>query len=190
MANKWQDHIRTSGELKVHNMAGKWSPSVNNAIRLFNGLGFGVKLVNTPQRTEANIVVKLSLQNADSYTHKVGRDEHVIKVNFDANGVHGKARTLVEQNRHGSEIFFAAVFLPGKRNTVNQLKELIIVHEFIHAAGMNEDHDPSGIMADMMSVIGNTFVEIKGAPPMPPIRVGGKTMCMMRDLWLGEACAT
>lgn len=190
MANKWRDHIRTSGELKVHNMAGKWSPSVNNAIRLFNGLGLGVKLVSTPQRTEAHIVVKLSLQNSDSYTHKVNRDEHVIRVNFDANGVHGKARTLVEQNRHGSEIFFAAVFLPGKRNTANPLKEMIIVHEFIHAAGMNEDHDSSGIMADTMSVIGNTFVEIKGAPPMPPIRVGGKTMCMMRDLWLGEACAT
>ena len=188
MPNKWRDHIRRSGELKVHNLAGKWSPSVNNAIRLFNGLGFGVKLVNSPELAGAHIVVKLSTQNADSYTHKVGRDEYVISVNFDANGVHGKARTLVEQNRQGPEIFFAAVFLPGKRNTVNSLKEMIIVHEFIHAAGMNEDHDASGIMADTMSVIGNTFVEIKGAAPMPPIRVGGKTMCLMRDLWTGEAC--
>ena len=188
MANKWRDHIRRSGELKVHNMAGKWSPSVNNAIRLFNALGLGVNLVSTRELAEAHIVVKLSLQNADSYTHKVGRDEYVIAVNFDANGVHGKARTLVEQDRRGSEIFFAAVFLPGKRNTVNPLKEMIIVHEFIHAAGMNEDHDSSGIMADTMSVIGNTFVEIKGAAPMPPIRVGGKTMCTMRDLWTGEAC--
>ncbi len=188
MPNKWRDHIRRSGELKVHNMAGKWAASVNTAMRIFNGLGFGVKLVSSPDLASAQIVVKLSMQNADSHTHKAGRDEYVISVSFDANGVHGKARTLMEQNRQGNEIFFAAVFLPGKRKTVDKLKEMIIVHEFIHAAGMNEDHDSSGIMADTMSVIGDKFVEIKGAAPMPPVRVGAKTMCVMRDLWVGEAC--
>lgn len=188
MPNKWRDHIRRSGELTVHNMAGKWAPSVTRAMAIFNGLGFGVRLVSTQQMAGAHIVVKLSLQNADSHKHKVGRDEYVIAVNFDAGGVHGKARTLVEQNRGGEEIFFAAVFLPGKRNTAIPLREIIIVHELIHAAGMNEDHDSSGIMADTMSVIGNTFVEIKGAAPMPPIRVGGKTMCIMRELWTGETC--
>jgi hypothetical protein len=108
---------------------------------------------------------------------------------FKADRLHGQASTLADAKRN--EIFFAAVFLPGKVKGPTSQKEVIVVHELIHACGM-DIHDSVGIMFGEMKEANGGLIEYlhdKGAKPMPPIRVGSKTVCTMRMLWSdGETC--
>lgn len=152
--------IRATGQLSVHNMGGAWAGSVDTAMVTFNSLGFGVKLVPERLAKDANIVVKLS-NGADSHTHY----GDTLKANFPAHQLHGRARTLSDKKG----IYFAAVFLPGKiENVTPKQKEVIILHELIHAGGLNglfpdgsqapnDDHDSVGIMYPQMMVKGDGF---------------------------------
>jgi hypothetical protein len=199
MPTQWNRGVRETGQLKVFNMGGGWSAAVNAAIASFNNLGFGVRLVAVKEKSEANIVVTLS-DGSDSYVW----GNHTITVNFPADQLHGRARTIATGSRT-VEIDFAVVFLPGKvRNPTPKQKEVIVVHELIHASGLNgltpegaklanDDHDIVGIMAAQMVQHGDGVIEMmpeKDARPMTPIRVGGQTMCKMRMLWSGQACQT
>lgn len=192
----WLKRIRQTGQLTVHNKAGAWTKEVAAAIVTFNNLGFGLKLVNEAEEKSANIVVKLS---NGSETYQYYGDSIVVK--FDAAKLHGEARTLVDMKR--KEIFFAAIFLPGKVPKVSsKQKEVITIHEFIHAAGLNgmlptgadapnDDHASEGIMFSQMKEEGDGLLEYladKGAKAMPPIRVSSKTMCDLRMLWGAEKC--
>ena len=196
----WIRRIRQAKELTVFNKGGAWGASVTTAVATFNGLGFGVTLVAAAEEKAANIVAKLSDGN-EVYPY-YGQN---VKANFDANLTHGQAAPLADKNKRdpdsAAEIYFAVVFLPAKiKNLTAKQKELIVVHEFIHACGMtspqfansaSENHDTVGIMAAQMKKDGDGFIEYltpKGATAMPPIRVGGHTMCVMRKLWAGEEC--
>jgi hypothetical protein len=199
MPTQWNRGVRETGQLKVFNRGGGWSAAVNAGIASFNNLGFGVRLVTVREESAANIVVMLS-DGSDSYTW----GDHTITVNFPAERLHGRARTVASGSRT-VEIDFAVVFLPGKvRNPTPKQKEVMVVHELIHASGLNgltpegtkladDDHENVGIMAGQMVEHGDGLIELlpdKGAPPMTPIRVGGQTMCKMRMLWKAEACQT
>ena len=108
MPKQWNRGVRETGQLKVYNMGGGWSPAVDAAIASFNNLGFGVKLVGEKDESAANIVVKLS-DGSDTYTW----GSNTINVNFPAEKLHGRAKTL-SSGRKALEIDFAVVFLPGK----------------------------------------------------------------------------
>lgn len=197
MPKQWNRGVRETGQLRVYNMGGGWSAAVDAAIASFNNLGFGVRLVAVKDESAANIVVKLS-SGSDSYTWGT----NTLTVKFPADKLHGRAKTL-SSGRKALEIDFAVVFLPGKvRNPTPKQKEVIIVHELIHASGLdgglpeggrapNDDHDIVGIMAAQMVAIDDGVIEMmpeKDAKPMTPIRVGGQTMCKMRTLWSDEGC--
>jgi hypothetical protein len=199
MPTQWNRGVRETGQLKVFNMGGGWSAAVNAGIASFNNLGFGVRLVAVREKSAANIVVMLS-DGTDSYTW----GDHTITVNFPAERLHGRARTVATGSRT-VEIDFAVVFLPGKvRNPTPKQKEVMVVHELIHASGLNGltpegtkladgDHETVGIMAAQMVEHGDGLIEMlpdKGVQRMTPIRVGGQTMCKMRMLWKAEACQT
>jgi hypothetical protein len=196
MPTPWHRRFRKEKKLAVYNMGGAWSGSVESALQTFNALGFGVNLFKATDEKDAQIVVKLS-NGTDTYPHP----RSSISVNFPAHELHGRAKTLMEAGRKGNEIFFAAVFLPGKvPNPTSKQKEVIIVHELIHAAGLNGkldgggddpngDHDSSGIMFPQMMVDGDGLIEYlhdKGAKAMTPIRVGPKTQGSLRKLWINE----
>ena len=90
--------------------------------------------------------------------------------------LHGQATTFIDQG--AKAIIFAAIFLPGKvKNATNGQKEVIVVHELIHAAVLDEWHD-SGDNVLLDAVAGadcsNTFLS-GGVKPMPPIRLGAAT---------------
>lgn len=187
--------IRRTGRLRVHNMGGSWAGTVDSAITTFNRLGFGVMLLPEQDPKQANIVVKLS-SGKDSHTHY----GDTVRADFSADQLHGRARTLSDRR---NEIFFAVVFLPGKVESVTpRQKEVVIVHELIHAAGLNgllsnggkapnDDHDSAGIMFPQMKIKDDGLIEYlhdKDAQPMTPIRVGPQTMCNLRMLWGGSDC--
>lgn len=190
MPTKWLKRIRETGQLNVFNEAKTWSTAVDASIRSFNDLGLGVKLVAVKEAKEANVVLVLA-HGAKQY--KYYGDTLSTRADFKADRPHGQASTLTDQKR--SEIFFACIFLPGniKRMTAGQ-KHVIVLHELIHASGMNEpdDHDTVGIMYGQMKEDGAGLIEYlhdKDAKPMPPIRVGAKTACTIRSLWTSATCA-
>lgn len=196
MPTPWLKRIKKTGQLTVHNKAGAWAPAVTSAMTTFNSLGFGVTLVAEKEEKSANIVVKLS-DGKETYSYY----GDTAKADFDAEKLHGQASTLVDKKK--MEIFFAVIFLPGKvKGATPKQKEVIVIHEFIHASGLNgllpngaedpnDDHDDVGIMYPQMKVDGDGLIEYmpdKGAKPMTPVRVGAKTMCKLRPLWNGQEC--
>ncbi len=189
MPTKWLKRIRETGQLTVFNEAKTWSVAGDASIRSFNGLGFGVKLVAVSESKEANIVVVLA-NGAKQY--KYYGDTLKTKADFKADRLHGQTSALIDDRR--AEIFFACVFLPGnvKQITAGQ-KHVIVLHELIHASGMNgpDDHDSVGIMFGQMQAENGGLIEYlhdKEARPMPPIRVGAKTTCTIRSLWTDSSC--
>lgn len=188
MPTPWLKRIASTGQLTVFNKAGAWTDSVNQAIASFNNLAFGVTLVAEKKESAANIVVLLA---TGPQQYKYFGDTIKTTEDFTVERLHGETHTLAD--RKLDVIFFAAVFLPGKnKKPAKGKKEVIIVHEFIHACGVPEHETTStgGIMYDIMA---ETADGLKEATPdgkeMPPIRVGPQTLCRMQMLWSGaKAC--
>jgi hypothetical protein len=184
----WLKRIRKTGQLTVFNKATAWADSVGIAIMSFNNLSLGVQLVAEKEEKSANIVLILA---SGPQQYKYYGDIAKTSADFKADRLHGETSALIDEKR--DEIFFAAVFLPGKVQKPSKgQKEVIVVHELIHASGMVSEHDSVGIMFATMKEANGGLIEYlpdKGAKPMPPIRVGSQTLCKMRMLWSGaNAC--
>ena len=197
MPHEWIKQIRDARQLTVFNKATTWAVPVAAAIKTFNALSFGVTLVTTEREEAANIVLVLGMRGGQQYPHDVANYGSVTastKPNFDPTGLHGVTHTFrIQRSVRGQmseqEMFFAGVFLPGKiKKATNGQKEMVAVHELIHAAGLGEWHDTEGIMYDFHNIVPGGLLEARyddagsGVKPMPPIRVGGETKRLMRNL--------
>ncbi|MGA2648604.1 MAG: hypothetical protein ABSF15_28305 [Candidatus Sulfotelmatobacter sp.] len=184
MPTPWLKRIASTGQLTVFNKAGAWTDSVNTAIASFNNLAFGVSLVAEKKEKSANIVVILA-NGPEQYRY--GADTIKTTRDFTLDWLHGETITLTDHKLNA--IFFAAVFLPGKsKKPTKGKKEVIIVHEFIHACGIPEHEKTShaGIMYDFMAESNDGLKEATpDGKEMPPIRVGPQTLCRMQMLWSG-----
>jgi hypothetical protein len=182
----WPKRIRDTGQLTVFNDAGVWADSVDAAMKTFNSLPFSVQLVAEEKETSANIVVLLA-NGPQTYTHDGTTAQTGAKFKFDE--LHGQ--TSLFQSSRRNEMLFAVTFLPGKvPNPTHGQKEVIIVHEFIHASGGmgNDEHDSIGIFVGYMQTADGGMIEYlhdEGAQPMPPIRVGPRTLTKMQTVWPG-----
>jgi hypothetical protein len=159
-----------------------WADSVNEAIKTFNTLPFeNIELVAEKDEKSANVVVILAL-GPTQYTHY--GDTAQTGPNFKADKYEGETHTLIDTRLNA--IFFAAIFLPGKlpKSLTKGQKEVVIVHEFIHACGVPE-HEATGIMSDRVEPSNDGLKEWGGqAPPMPPIRLGSKTLARVESVWM------
>ena len=198
MPTTWYKRVQRSGKLTVFNKAGAWAHEAETALATFNGLGFPVTLEKTDDEKNANIVVKLS-KGADSQTNW-GKTANT-GADFDPTILHGLTVPLTEiheKPRKTFEIIFAAIFLPGRVEATKKQREVIIVHEFIHACGLDggqpdgtkdkigQDHDDRGIFFGQMAKEGDGLIEYlhdKDAAAMPPIRVGGNTRTKIKQIW-------
>lgn len=183
MASPWIKGIRNKKQLKVYDKASAWSSEVNTAIASFNKLPFGVTLVKAAAEKKADIVVILAAGAAEyNFSGAVAK----TGPRFKSDGLHGMTAKFSDEKT--KEHLFAVIFLPGKAKTATKKqKEVIIVHEFIHACGVDE-HDTVGIMFGVMAEEDGGLIEYmktEGAKPMPPIRVGSKTLSVMQKLWPG-----
>jgi hypothetical protein len=111
---------------------------------------------------------------------------HYTSFKFDQ--FHGLTITLTDTRLNA--IFFAVIFLPGKLpKPAKGQKEVMIVHEFIHACGVpeHETTPDGGIMYDIMVPSNGGLQEgSKQAKPMPPIRVGPRTLSRVESVWLSS----
>jgi hypothetical protein len=202
MPTSWYKRVKNSGKLTVFNKSGAWAGAVDKARATFNGLGFPVTLDSTSDEKNANVVVKLS-NGPDSQTS--WGNTASTNSDFDPKTLHGQTITITEIHEGRTkriEVVFAAIFLPGKVEATAEQKEVIVVHEFIHACGLDggkpdgsksksQDHDSEGIMYDIMVPMGKGLIEGSkpdGVKEMPPIRVGGHTLCKIKSIWGTEGC--
>lgn len=190
MANKWFKRFREQKQLAVWNKAKSWAGPVAAAIKTFNDLAFGLKLVVAAEEKDTKIMIVLAagpMTDTGPYGEKVETGPK-----FKADGLHGHCHALVDKR---NEIYFAGVFIPANVAKTNSDQKLVVVlHELIHACGMDE-HDQDGIMFDSFQPKDDGLIELrdadknKGVKAMPPIRVGAKTSCIMKMLWSdGDAC--
>jgi hypothetical protein len=180
MSNEWFGRFRDGRELPYVNKATTWKAPVEAAIVSFNRLSLGVRLV--PAKEEKDALIAFVLANGPTkYPFPGGVAE--TKPDFKPDGLHGQTAAQIDKR---NKIYFAAVFLPGKVDkTTKEQREMVVVHEIIHACGMDE-HDTEGIMYDKFRDAGSGLIELEhpeGAKGMPPIRVGGMTSSIMRKLW-------
>jgi hypothetical protein len=202
MPTAWYKRAQTAGALTVFSKAGKWAHEVEKARLTFNNQGFPVTLNKADDEKHADIVVKLST-GPDSQTS--WGDTASTDSDFDPKRLHGQTVTITkiyEGRKTRIEVTFAAVFLPAKAEATAEQREVIAVHEFIHACGLDgglpngtksksQDHDNEGIMYDIMVPMNKGLIEGSkpdGVQEMPPIRVGGKTRCKIQDIWGTEQC--
>jgi hypothetical protein len=188
MATKWNADIIASGKLFVFNDAGHWANIVTKAMASFNNLKIGVEL--KPAKTDeltTNIIVQVS-DGSSSYTYKnPAYEDFVGKATFDAAAVHGKTIPFIDPVN--KIVLKAAIFLPNKLKGVSDaVKEMVTVHEFIHACGLdNSDHDPiDGIFVAGLVNSGGKLIEplnTGGKNYMPPARVSGGTRSKITSNW-------
>lgn len=187
MPTPWLPKVKEKKQLKVFNKAGAWANAVTAAMTTFNRLGLAVSLVGTSDEKAGNVVVILA-NGASSYTFDdafYGNTKITTSAGFKSEVPHGNTKPLVDPDRNA--IVFAPIFLPGKFAASSSQKEMIIVHEFFHACGIDQDeHDDVGIMVAQMVPSGGGLLELlpdKGAKAMPPIRVGPKTRNKLKQIW-------
>ena len=181
MPTPWLKRIRETGQLAVFNKGGVWADSVNAAIKTFNSLPFSVELVAEKEEKSANVVVILA-----NGPQQYKREGHTVQTDasFKFDQFHGLTITLTDTRLNA--IFFAAIFLPGKlpKSLTKGQKEVVIVHEFIHACGVPE-HEATGIMNGYMEPSNGGLKEWGvQAPPMPPIRLGSLTLNRVESVWM------
>ncbi len=195
MTTAWNKSVRREGKLKVFNGAKTWSIPINSAIESFNAFTFGVTLELVKLETGANVVIQTA-NGATSYDWDgdpwVKGKSLTSGSDFRSTSLHGKTIAAIEtQTKH---IHFAVIFLPGAvKKATNGQKHVIVIHEFLHAAGLiglsnstEEGHEDSGVMYPVMSESGQGLIESFSGntnKPMPPIRLGPLTHCKLHKLW-------
>lgn len=189
MPTPWLKRIRKTKQLSVFNKASTWAVPVNAAIKSFNNLSLGVEVIPAEEEKTANVVLILATRVGQQYSYS-GTTAQTSPA-FKADKLHGQASTFRDDKLN--EIFFAAIFLPGKlKKATNSQKEMVVVHELIHACGLDEWHDDVGLMYPQMEEKEGGLIEYlheKDTKPMPPIRLGPQTVCKVKMLWSGvETC--
>jgi hypothetical protein len=183
MPAQWLRRIRRTGQLTFFNKASGWTVPIEAAVKSFNTLSLGVQLVAERTEKSANVVLVLANGPGVKYIHY--GDTAETEQDFVGDRLHAQTATFADA-KEPKEIFFAVIFLPGKlTKATKSQKEMVVVHEFIHACGLNAWHDTVGLMFPDMQEQGGGLIEYfpeKGAKPMPPIRLGSKTVCKAKML--------
>jgi hypothetical protein len=198
----WFKRFQKAGTLEVFvgaNFTGMWTTALADAIKEFNQLmsSNGVKLtLTTPTgatETGAQVVVQTANGKA---TPNYGSQPKPRP--FDGNGLHGLTVPFAD---HNGVLEKAFVFVPttprvdprnSKSREVGQaVRSFILVHEFIHAAGLsNHEHTNDDCMCYPGEIVkGATAADDRVQPwgglgkPMPPCTLIAKTVANLKKAW-------
>lgn len=200
----WFKRFQQAGTLEVFagsNFTGSlWTTAFADAIKEFNQLmsSNGVKLTlttGTQGATEINSQVIVQTANGKA-TPNYGYQPKPRT--FDGNGLHGL--TIPFADRKGF-LEKAYIFVPAtprvdpkskKSREVGQaVRSFILVHEFIHAAGLsNDEHTNEDCMCYPGELVtGNAAADDRVQPwgglgkSMPPCTMIGKTVANLKKAW-------
>jgi hypothetical protein len=192
----WADNVRQKGELAIFRdgkIGGTWGTVFNQSIAAFNRLSGHLKL---------GVVLKESkhapVDGGGGADVGVSTANGVIALTYEGTaypdtltgtGLHGLTRTVTRQTAI-TVVEKAFIFLPQQPKTLpptggwqpvgTNVMEVILVHEFIHACGL-EKHTPGDVFQDVPSIEGN--IVKAGNVRMPPIFISGSTASRIQALW-------
>ena len=206
MAKAWINSVQGSGQLSVFAgpgfTGGLWATVLKDAIAAFNNLmkakGVNLKLATTTKKpgesggADVNVeavAAKASFDYAGAQYSKA----------FDGNGLHGAA-VPVEAVESGASVGIEKMFVfvpqtPRKAAKVREVgakvREFILVHEFVHAAGLsNSDHTLEDVFCYPAELHeGSTAADDRLHPwgglagNMPPYILSNKTVKNLQSVW-------
>ncbi|MGI9013073.1 MAG: hypothetical protein ACR2GY_02365 [Phycisphaerales bacterium] len=205
MPTPWIDSVKQSGQLTVYSGTGvarQWSTIISRAIREFNSLSarhqLGVTLVTSstaPESGGGGADVNVEVANGQiSFTY----DGTTYAGTFNGTAMHGLTRQVARNNRMEK----AFVYLPsnakvntprGQRAVGQKVLELIAIHEFVHAAGLqNSDHQPDDLFQAMPQVDPGSSAagdRVRYQPRggryqwMPPYVMSAATINLIKQAW-------
>jgi hypothetical protein len=206
MATAWINSVQSSGQLTVFAgpgfTGGMWATVLKDAIVAFNALmaakGVKLKLATTTKKPSESGGADINLEAATSKaSFSYGGTEYSKA--FDGNGLHGSTHTLeFQQSGKSSVIEKAFVFVPQTprkadkaREVGAKVREFILVHEFVYAAGLsNDDHTLDDVLcfpAELQE--GRTPADDRLHPwgglagNMPPYVLSNKTVKKLQSVW-------
>ena len=192
MDTPWAANVRQSGQLRIvpeASLIGNWKTVFEQSLAEFNRLSkhhkLGVTLERFKDKDSAQAEVRLGTANGPIAFTYDGEDHSAT---LSGNGLHGLTTPIIR--RTATDVIEKAFsFLPiePKSNTPQGLRgaginimKVILVHEFIHACGL-EKHSTDDVFEGVHTIDGDRIRV--GAATMPPIFFSGATVQRIRDLW-------
>jgi hypothetical protein len=189
----WHKNVQRKSTLtySVKALGGQWAAVLDKAIAEFN-------------RQMSHHGLKLTLSPVEK-----GMGPHVVLETQPGNGLHGSAPSQPKVINGVRYLDLVTVRLPAtpridpddrrSREVGPGVRLCLLVHELIHAVGLdNDEHSPDDVFAAKSIVIpkgqylksGKQAAEDlvqppDGSAPMPPIRLGAKTVANLKKAWTG-----
>jgi hypothetical protein len=175
-----------------------WAPVLRDAVRIFNDLmtknGVKVALSEAKEEGDAQIIVDAVAKQA-SFNYRGASYSQA----FAGDGLHGLTVPVSDEDTGLRDRAF--VFLPStpridpqnkkSREVGPDVRRFILVHEFIHAAGLsNDEHTLEDVFCYPGELVeGNSAASDKLQPwgglgkPMPPYTLIAKTITNLKKAW-------
>lgn len=175
----------------VKAMGGQWTAVLDKAIAEFN-------------RQMSQHGLKLALSKVEK-----GMGPHIVLETQPGHGLHGSAPSQTKKINGVHYLDLVTIRVPAtprinpndpkSREVGPGVRLCLLVHELIHAVGLsNDEHSPDDVFAAKSVVIpkGQYLQSRKqaaedlvqppdGSAPMPPIRIGAKTLTNLKKAWTG-----
>jgi hypothetical protein len=189
----WHKNVQRKSTLTylVKGMGGQWTPVVDKAIAEFN-------------RQMSQHGLKLTLSKVEK-----GMGPHIVLETRPGNDLHGHAPSKTKKINGVEYLDTVTVQVPAtpridekdprSREVGPAVRVCLLVHELIHAVGLdNDEHSPDDVFAAKSVVIpkGHSLPSRRqatedvvqppdGSAPMPPIRIGPRTLTNLKKAWTG-----
>jgi hypothetical protein len=206
MDARWLRNIKSTGQLSIFpgsSLTASWAKVFSDALREFNklssALSLGVTLTRgatkpTPALTGANVHLEAT-DRAITFDSFVGP----VTITIGGSGTSGRTKSPISPSvgRIGQSFICVPltpqVLAPGGqlREAGDPIKLVILVHEFIHACGL-DDHTSMGdpdlfiaVLSDVADVDPAKDKEDVGSgKKVPPLFLANQTMTRIQSLWL------
>jgi hypothetical protein len=190
----WHKNVQRKNTLtySVKAMGGQWTAVLDKAIAEFN-------------RQMSQHGLNLTLSKVEK-----GKGPHIVLETQPGHGLHGSAPSQTMRLNGVEYLDLVTVRLPAtpriepgnpkSREVGPGVRLYILVHELIHAVGLsNDEHSSDDVFgAKALLISKGTYLKSKkqaaedlvqpfdGSAPMPPIRIGAKTVTNLKKAWTGD----
>lgn len=200
MARSWIDSIKSTGVLTVFARSavqgGAWANAWTQSFTIFNSFGSRVSLTQTTDEANANVIVD-AVDGPVTVEFTTEFSVQRYSQTIDGNEMHGRTITL-PQGYSYPNIEKAYIFLPsqpqitassGRRLVGIEILKVILVHEFVHACGLeNSDHSVGDLFQGAFTPTPGTSppldrIQISPSLSMPPIILSSSTVSLINSVW-------
>lgn len=191
----WHRNVQRKNTLtySVKAMGGQWAAVLDKAIAEFN-------------RQMSQHGLKLALSKVEK-----GKGPHIVLETQPGHGLHGSAPSQTMRLNGVEYLDLVTIRVPAtpridprdprSREVGPGARLYILVHELIHAVGLsNDEHSSDDVFgAKALLIPKGTWLKSRkqaaedlvqpfdGSAPLPPIRLGAKTVANLKKAWTGDA---